>query len=143
MQPLGLLAGGCLILYKRARRFGAGPFFLAAAAMTTPTLPTGIWGGEQVRLEVSDRAAVLKLGCAEATLPGPITLDAQGHFVVQGRYTRFEGGPSVAGDAATGTETRFEGTVQGDRLLLTVRRPDGTERHNLVRGLQSKVIGCY
>lgn len=143
-RPPAFRAGGRTSFLHRAWRFGAGPLFLALTAMATTELPSGIWGGEQARLDVGERQAVLKLGCAEAYLPAPLRLDARNRFTVQGHYAAFEGGPSVAREEAPPKpDTRFEGEVEGDRLTLTVHRSGGTERYQLIRGLQSKVIGCY
>jgi hypothetical protein len=144
MRPLSSPAGGRSFFYPGTWRATAGSFCLGLTAMSSTELPAGIWGGEQVRFEVADRQAVLQLGCAAAYLPAPLRLDAKGRFSVQGRYSAFSGGPSAAPEVGTPKpDTRFDGELKGDRLTLTVRRPGGVERYELVRGLQSKVIGCY
>ncbi len=102
-------------------------------------LAPGVWGGEQVTLTVGESEAVLRLGCAEARIAGPIGLDQSGRFDADGLYTAFEGGPSTARERPV--KARFQGVVTGDQLSLTIRH-GATETYRLTRGLQSKVIRC-
>lgn len=108
--------------------------------MSAPgALGQGVWGGEQVTLTVGENEAILRLGCAEARIAGPIRLDDTGRFDADGLYTAFEGGPSTASERPV--KARFEGVVSGEQLSLTVQH-GATETYRLTRGLQSKVIRC-
>ena len=126
----------------RAWRLGAAPFLLGLPGMTAPppTLPAGIWGGEQVTLEVGADKAILRLGCAEGAFAAPIRLDGQGRFTTPGTYSAFSGGPSTASDEVT--KAQYEGVLDGDRLTLTLKHGASTERYQLTHGLHSKVIRC-
>lgn len=110
--------------------------------MTAPpqTLAPGVWGGEQVALQVGVDKAVLKLGCAEGDLPAPIRLDAKGHFSIVGRFMGDTGGPATPDHKSA--SARFDGVLVGDRLTLTVYHDGTTDTYQLERGLQAKVIRC-
>lgn len=111
--------------------------------MNTPpaSLASGAWGGEQVVLEVAADKAVLRLGCARGELPAPVRLDAAGRFSAQGELTEFRGGPSTAEERPRKAD--YHGTVNGDRLTLTVRYGASSQTYQLMHGQRSKVIGCY
>jgi hypothetical protein len=121
------------------RRAAALGLCLSVTAMSEPALPSGLWGGEQVMLDVAAGRAVLRLGCAEGEFAIPAALDKDGRFSAAGRFTRFTGGPTTAEAARP---AQFDGVLSGDTLVLTVRQGTYVEEHRLARGLQSKVIRC-
>ena len=104
------------------------------------TIAQGVWGGEQVVLEVGPEQALLRLGCAEGVFAAPVALDADGRFAVAGSYSAEGGGPSAS--AHRHISARFEGQVAGSSLTLTVRRGDAAETYRLSHGLEAKVIRC-
>ena len=104
------------------------------------TLPHGIWGGEQVVLEVGSDKAILRLGCAQGEFPAPIVLDAGGRFSGAGLYQAFGGGPSTPADRSE--SAKFNGIVEGDQLVLTVVRGRSSDTYRLSHGVHAKVIRC-
>ncbi len=121
---------------------GAAPFLLGLLGMSTPPrmLPPGVWGGEQVILEVGPDKAILRLGCAQGEFTGPIALDERGRFARTGTYMAFGGGPSTSSDRPLPAD--YAGAIEGDRLTLTIAHGGTSERYQLTRGMQSKVIRC-
>src|SRR5258708_33649930 len=43
-------------------------------------VPNGSWGGEHIRLIVTDNGAVIEYDCPAGTVIGPLLLDVFGHF---------------------------------------------------------------
>ena len=82
----------------------------------------GTWGATGVMLQVTDRGGTIEYDCGHGTLDQPLALDRSGHFSVTGRHFR-EGGPTRADDP--GQPARYDGTVNGDTMALTVTLTDG------------------
>jgi hypothetical protein len=78
----------------------------------------GVWGAVGANLAVGHSALNLEMGCGEATIPGVVTFDANGHFEVQGSF--METGPIRAGGNPS-TPATFIGQLHGDELDLTIR----------------------
>ena len=105
---------------------------------------TGIWGGPQVRLSLTESGGKLELGCAAATIDSPVRLDKQGMFAVSGRYEQFASGQTDADAPPKFIKTRFVGHVDGDTLHLAVHL-DGSKTpqdYTLQRGRRTKLINC-
>jgi hypothetical protein len=83
-------------------------------------LPSGLWGGEHVRMIVSSGGALLEYDCANGKIDRPIILDVRGGFDAQGSYTSERGGPRRDGDAFV-TRARYVGRLRGDTMRLAVR----------------------
>lgn len=103
-------------------------------------VPTGAWGGANVRLLVNDQGATIEFACAHGTLDAPLELDRGGRFDVPGRFTR-EGGPEREGDA--GQPVRYTGRTDGKELTLeVVFEKDRDGPHALVLGASSRLFKC-
>lgn len=126
----------------RAWRLFAAPCFVGVLGMSAPPANQviGTWGGEQVVLTVGPEESVLRLGCAEGHFTSPRGAVRNGRFAQAGSYTRHGGGPSTSEERPL--EARYEGTLEGDRMTLTVRHGDATDTYVLMRGVQAKVIRC-
>lgn len=117
----------------------------AQPASTAPSsdasLPTGLWGGPHVRLEVTETGAEIEFDCGHGTLKGPITL-VNGRFDVAGTYMR-EGGPVRRDDK--GIPARYKGQVSGSQLTLTFTldpaAPD-SDAFTLVHGQAARLFKC-
>src|SRR5204863_10104476 len=104
----------------------------------------GLWGGEHVRMEVSDLGARLEYDCAGGTIDRPMTLDARGRFDQKGSYTPEHGGPQRDGRAAV-VRARYVGRVGGDTMRLTVRietRKEPVGLFTLKRGYDALLTKC-
>lgn len=109
------------------------------------TLMPGVWGGEHIRFEVTERGANVEYDCAHGTIEGQIVVDAQGRFNVYGRHYEERGGPVRRGADASGYRVRLSGRVGGSLLKLTVTRV-GTRKvigtFNLARAREPLLVKC-
>jgi len=108
-------------------------------------LTPGVWGGEHIRFEVTERGANIEYDCAHGTVEGRIVVDGQGRFSVYGLHYEEHGGPSRPGDDAAGFRVRLSGRVGGSLMKLTVTRV-GTRRaigtFSLARDREANVVKC-
>ena len=114
------------------------------AKQTTTRVATGTWGGEHVRLQVTEAGATVEYDCAHGTLAGPLALDAHGRFSVAGTYAR-EGGPVRANAAPTGQPASFKGRVQGRTMTLTATLTDKGQdvgTFTLTQGSEGRLWKC-
>lgn len=107
----------------------------------------GVWGGEQIRFEVTETGANVEYDCAHGTVEGKIVVDAQGRFNVYGlHYAERGGGPARPGDGnSSGYRVRLSGRVGGSLLKLTVTRA-GTRKvvgtFHLARDREPSLVKC-
>jgi hypothetical protein len=90
-----------------------------AVAGEARRIASGLWGGDHLRMMVSDMGARLEYDCAVGTIDQPIVLDASGRFAAKGSYAPERGGPSRDGSAAV-ARARYTGRVGGDTMTLTL-----------------------
>ena len=111
----------------------------------TKRVDPGTWGANGIALEVTASGARIEYDCAHGTIPGPILLDADGRFDVEGRHFREHGGPIREGEDSSGQSVRYAGRVTGDTMTLAVR-PEGSDAaigsHTLVRGKTGRIHKC-
>lgn len=103
---------------------------LCAAASAADRIAPGLWGGNHVRMIVTDAGARIEYDCATGTIDEPIVLDARGTFATTGSYIPEHGGPRRERPTAV-ARARYTGRVDGDTMKLTVtldtdKKPIGT-----------------
>src|SRR6185503_16271314 len=89
-------------------------------------LPAGLWGGQHISIDVSNKGAKIEYDCAHATIDRAIVLDGNGRFSVSGRQFQERGGPTRQGEQ-TGYAVIFSGEVKGKTMTLTVRNSSTKE----------------
>ena|SRR5437870_7684477 len=107
-------------------------------------LPVGLWGGEHISMEVTERGATIEYDCAHATIEQRIALDRRGRFDVSGTQVPERGGP-VRQNEPAGYPVRFAGQVNGKTMNITVRNSATKEMigtFTLVRGAEPKLRKC-
>src|ERR1051325_8884061 len=108
-------------------------------------LANGVWGGDHVRMEVSDAGAAVEFDCAHGSIEQTITLDPDGAFDIKATYVPERGGP-VRRDAPPPLRpARYKGKVAGDTLTLAVTLTDNGEdagTYTLTRGSDGHVMKC-
>lgn len=108
-------------------------------------LTPGVWGGEHIRFEVTERGARIEYDCAHGTVEGRIVVDGRGRFSVEGRHYEEHGGPVRAGEESAGYRVRLSGRVGGSLMKLTVTRA-GTRRvvgtFSLARDREADIVKC-
>jgi hypothetical protein len=83
-------------------------------------VPLGIWGGDDAGLVVSAGEIHAHIGCTKGDVAGPIPLDAQGRFDVEGLYNV----DAYPVDRGILHPARFFGNADGHTLTLSVRLTD-------------------
>jgi hypothetical protein len=111
------------------------------------TVAKGGWGGEHVRLDVSDEGAEIEFDCAHGRM-GRLTTDAAGKFDVKGVFILERGGPITPDDKEQTRPARYSGRVEGKRMRLTVTLTD-TDKDaepmvfTLTHGAEANLVKCY
>jgi hypothetical protein len=103
----------------------------------------GVWGGDHIRIEVTDGGAAIEFDCAHGSVDGKILVDGSGRFSVAGTYYHEHGGPVREGEGSNGQPVRLAGRVGGSLMSLTVTR--GREKigtYSLTRDSEGRVFKC-
>lgn len=106
---------------------------------------TGTWGGEHIRLEVTEQGGLVEYDCAHGSIDQKIVPNAQGNFSLRGTHVRERGGPVRRDEAEDSHPALFVGRIEGDTMTLTVTESDTGEpvgEFTLVRGRQPHVVKC-
>ena len=83
-------------------------------------LAAGEWGGEHVRVEVSDEGARIEFDAGRGVIERPITLDDEGRFSEAGTYTREGAGPLREGHEPKPQPALYSGVVRGKEMTLKI-----------------------
>ncbi len=115
----------------------------ALATMSPPAPPlTGLWGGNRAILTIGPEGGRLQQECGYASF-GPVRPDGEGRFRVTGVLEPATPGPQRADGPPAGARTVFEGQVDGQTLILTIK-PKGqdAQRLTLIKGMRAKMVRC-
>jgi len=118
----------------------------ACASATGPdaVVTVGSWGGEHAVLTLDASGGSIEFDCAHGTLPAPIPL-MHNSFDVAGDYVQEHGGPVREGEQVVHRAARYQGSVDGMRMTLTVTLSDTGDRigsFTLTRGTSGRVFKC-
>ena len=115
----------------------------SGGTMAEDRVPAGSWGGEHVRLTVSDVGGTVEFDCGHGTLDAPLKVDTDGRFDVPGSLVR-EGGPVVPGREEDKQSVRYSGRVNGSSMDLDLRRDTGDAlgSFRLKMGERGKLLKC-
>ncbi len=108
-------------------------------------IPNGTWGGLHIRVEVENGSATIEYDCANGKIDGPLNLDSRGHFSLSGTHIREHGGPIREGEKADAHPARYTGSIDGERMTMTVTLTDSEETvgtFTLDHGKQGRVWKC-
>jgi len=129
----------------------AGQMKLSHPAQSGPAgsaraVPNGVWGGEHIRIEVTDSGADIEFDCARGSISQRLELDDKGRFKVQGIYMAETPAPVAldGGLAAPGVKATYSGTLSGSSLRLEVfiEGQDMPRTFDLVQGGQGHLAKC-
>jgi hypothetical protein len=110
-------------------------------ALSNRVLPESVWGGEQETFTVlADRATFEGL-CVDGAIEGNIKVDDAGKFTAAGTLRR-RGGARI--DDVAPAAVRYEGTIHGETLTLTIAGADGAPilTSTLTRGAHGTARSC-
>ena len=110
-----------------------------------PERVTGEWGGVHLGLVVTAAGADLEYDCAEGRITGEVRPDESGRFSVVGMHFPGHGGPIRIDETRESRPARYDGTVRGDKMTITVTLTDSNEvlgTFALVHGASPHVFKC-
>lgn len=116
-----------------------------APVVRVDKLANGVWGGQHIRLEVTDSGGSLEYDCAQSTIDEPIILDSKGNFDVKGKYSPEHAGPVRRNEEGAGYSVTYTGKVKDGEMTLTITNPDKKETigsFNLTRGSEGRIMKC-
>ena len=142
------LIGACLLFTILGDRGACGT--RGGAVNKTPVarndkLPTGIWGGDHIRAEVTDGGAEIEFDCAHGAIEEAIAPDSKGGFDVPGKYAPERGGPVRNDEASKVILVRYVGSVRDSEISLTIINTDTKETigaFTLTHGNDGRVMKC-
>jgi hypothetical protein len=118
----------------------------SGAAAPAKAVPNGVWGGEQIRMEVNDGGAEIEFGCARGSISQRLELDDNGRFKIQGIYMAESPAPAAveSGAGGPGVKAIYIGTLSGSRLRLQVfiEGQDTPRTFDLVQGDHGHLAKC-
>ncbi|HEX7025174.1 MAG TPA: hypothetical protein VF187_10190 [Gemmatimonadales bacterium] len=121
---------------------------LGSMACMDPEVPApvvGEWGGDHLGMVASVSGAELEFDCATGRIGAAIIPDASGRFSVTGLHFPGHGGPDPVDEEQVGIPARFDGTVRGDLMTISVTLPDWATTlgpFTLKRGGTPNVLKC-
>jgi len=116
-----------------------------ASTSKTESVPTGIWGGRGIRMQISDSGASLEYDCAHGSIDELIATDSTNRFDVKGVLVRERGGPVREGEDSEGEPARYTGHIDGKTMTLTVtltRTNETVGTFTLSRGKAPRLVKC-
>lgn len=120
---------------------------LAAAAcsdMTLISLEINTWGGDHFGISITWTGATVEYDCAEGRIDQPIVLN-NGRFDVRGVHWPGQGGPIGVDTTRVPRPARYQGTVSGDKMTVTVTLTDTNEvlgTFTAWKGRSANVLKC-
>ena len=130
---------------------GAIPLVVLVAACSVVIAGPGVfiiiggWGGEHVRMELEEAGGSLEYDCAHGTVDPGWTLTDEGEFSGTGEHFIEHGGPVQEGEVIPPRPASYSGTVDGDRMDLTVTLTDSAQvvgTYELERGSDGQIVRC-
>jgi hypothetical protein len=106
---------------------------------------TGVWGGENVRMEVTGAGAQLQFSCSRGTIDEALVLK-DGRFSTQGTFTAEGPGPIREDNPPKKQPATYSGSVQDKSMTLTVKLNKTDEQvgnFTLEFGKPGRVRRCY
>ena len=107
-------------------------------------IPRGEWGGTHIQMNVGDQSATIEYDCAHGEILGPLIINGQGKFKLDGTFTPERGGPIRADDKPRPQAAVYSGEIKGSTMTLTLKVTDAdeTETFTLEKGKQGELFKC-
>ena len=116
---------------------------LLISMMNMQRIPTGVWGGQHINIEVGEKSAKIEYDCASGVIDGPLTVEANGSFKLRGTHRPERGGPIRANDDTKGQPATYTGSIKGNTMTLTLKVGDAdTETFTLEKGKEGELFKC-
>ncbi len=96
-----------------------GILLMSCSTTTIEPLKVGNWGGDHVRLEVTETSWYIELDCAHAEVTMPVTLN-EGTFETSAKYYQEYGAPIEDPEMHKAKEATIKGSLVGNVLTFTI-----------------------
>jgi len=116
----------------------------ACSEATLISLQINMWGGDHIGITLTATGGTVEYDCAMGRIDQPITLQ-NGRFDVRGVHWPGQGGPIGVDTFPTPRPARYQGSVSGDRMTVTVTLTDKNEvlgTYTAWKGRSPNVIKC-
>jgi hypothetical protein len=116
----------------------------ACSEMTLVSLEINTWGGDHIGITITATGGTIEYDCAMGRIDQPIRLQ-NGRFDVRGVHWPGQGGPIGVDTLPTPRPARYQGSVSGDRMTVTVTLTDKNEvlgTYAAWKGRSPNVIKC-
>jgi hypothetical protein len=118
-------------------------FSVAAMTESLQRIPTGVWGGQHINIEVAEKSATIEYDCASGVIDGPLVVDSHGRFSLRGSHRRERGGPIRADDPGKSEPATYTGLIEGNTMTLTLKLGDSDEEtFTLEKGRSGNLFKC-
>lgn len=105
----------------------------------------GTWGGQNIRLNLTDSGAELQFSCAHGTINQPLTVDDEGRFNAKGTFVAETPGPLREDRPPKTQPALYEGSVKNQDMTLKVTITETKEKvgeFTLKHGSVGRVHRC-
>lgn len=106
----------------------------------------GQWGGQNVRLDVTEGGAQVQFSCSHGSINEPLTLDNDGNFSAKGTFVKGTMGPLREDDPPVAQSAVYSGVVHDKSMTLTVTLTEKNEKagtFNLDQGKAGRIWRCH
>ena len=111
----------------------------------TQSVPTGMWGGNHVRMDVAKGGAKLEFDCAHGSIDAPLVMSGDGRFDLKGVFVRERGGPVRQGQEDKSLPARYAGSVDRKTMTLSITLTDTGQdigTYTLTHGTTGRLTKC-
>lgn len=149
MQPNGFshtLCVICLLLLAVVQSGSCRSVGIATMSQAQNLVAAGMWGGQNVQLDVTEGGARLRFSCAQGKIERPLTLDAEGRFSAQGTFVAGAMGPTREDDPPKSRTAVYSGVVRDKVMTLSVTVTDAKEEggtFELTHGAPGHIRRCH
>lgn len=109
-------------------------------------LITGRWAGDRIELVLNEMGGSVEFDCARGVILEPIQPRDDGRFDVPGSYSGLTRRPERIDETSAQAQTsRYEGTVSGDEMTITLRLTDSGQTlgpYSASRNGRSQLVKC-
>jgi hypothetical protein len=106
----------------------------------------GNWGGQNVRLDVTEGGAQLQFNCSRGTIDEPLVLDQEGRFSAKGTFVQGVMGPLREDNPPKAQAAVYSGVVHDKSMTLTITLTEKNEKggtYNLEQGKPGRIWRCH
>ena len=108
-------------------------------------LANGVWGGQHVRVEITEAGAQFEFDCAHGAISQSIQLDSGGKFDVPGKFAPEHAGPVQRDEESNYRDVRYAGHVSQQEMTLTIsdtRTKEVIGTFELKHGSEGRLMKC-